>query len=355
MAVGFDYGTSILVVARKNEEGKVEAFSERNCFLDVSIDAEDMLAGSNYIKDEENGEERLYVIGKDAIVLANMNSKNDPISGRTSGLRRPMAKMVINSKMEKKAIQMLKYMSQNLIGQAKEEGEICVVSIPANPLDQTFSNTFHENMCLQFISDMGYEAFPITESLAVIYATNPTTTDSTGEELSMTGIGISWGAGGTNGCLAYKGKDTIRFALPKGGDWIDEQVSGVTGFTASEVTVRKERSSRENKLDLSKEPDGSDDVISAMYIFYKALIDEVAKNFKAEFVKQGTYFEEPIEVVVSGGTSMPKGFEDLLKDRIERAKWPFEIKGVRKAKDPLRATAIGCLNAATSKEKKKNE
>ena len=105
--VGFDYGTSILVCARKNEDGKIEATSERNCFIDVDPDSEEMLAGSNYIKREEDGESRLFVIGKDAIVLANINAKNDALGNRKSALRRPMARMVINSKMEKKSVEML--------------------------------------------------------------------------------------------------------------------------------------------------------------------------------------------------------------------------------------------------------
>jgi hypothetical protein len=33
--------------------------------------------------------------------------------------------------------------------------------------------------------------------------------------------------------------------------------------------------------------------------------------------------------------------------------WPFDIKGVRRTDDPLSSTAIGCLTAAISREKKK--
>lgn len=353
MAVGMDFGTSILVVARKDEDGKTVVKSERNCFIDVSTEGEEMLAGSNYIKDVEAGEEKLFVIGKDAIKLANITARNDSMGERKSGLRRPMAKMVINSKTEKKAIQMLRHMAQNLIGKPDKENEVCVVSIPANPLDNTFSNTFHEDVCLQIIKDMGWDAYPITESLAVVFATNPTTKDEYGEDLQMTGIGISWGAGGTNGCLAYKGKDTIRFALPRGGDWIDEEVSKVTGLTSSEVTVQKEKKSRKGELDLMN-PDPSDEIAYAITVYYRSLIQQVAKEFRKEFVEKGTQFTDPIEIVVSGGTSMPKGFPELVEKIVKESNWPFDIKGVRRAQEPLSGTAIGCLNAALSKEKKKD-
>ena len=720
MARGFDFGTMLIVSAKKNAEGNAELKSERNCFFDVSSDFEEMISSSNYnyIKDTENGEERLYILGKDALKLANLYAKNDNSGDRKSGLRRPMQNMVINSKSEKKALQMLKYLSQSLIGKPDYEGEVAVISIPSDPLSGEFNNTFHSNMCQQFIRELGYDVVAINEALAVVYATNPTTKDEDGEELQMTGIGISWGAGGTNGCLAYKGKDTIRFALDKClskdflvqtvkgikkiseisigeevisengeyvkvvdvvnnghreklkrliidgvsftnldftedhkilikkknnwvwdeiknirigdivgepvikhdfkdgtfylgydsndekqlrqaktkklgqtigmflgdgsafihkdrkygllniafnskdidlikkyeeifkivfdrkcskviegnctcfivnhttcakyfkekfynndkdkifpfklneitdqmaigiieglldsdgnknkkggyafyntsldlimlmknllnrfniqysickrgprigginnrgkqiigrkdsytlkigalqskmldllfewkspidderlaikygseikeyvvsdiididynddvydlkigdeshsftgvgvichncGDWIDSQVSSICNMTSSEVTIAKEKLSKEGKLDLSA-PCYDDDLTSGLYIYYKNLVETVIRQFKQEFIKQGTQFSDPIEVIVSGGTSKPNGFEAMVEQAINDIKWPFEIKGVRRAKDPLCATALGCLAAAESKEKKK--
>ena len=79
------------------------------------------------------------------------------------------------------------------------------------------------------------------------------------------------------------------------------------------------------------------------------------KQFKEEFIKNGTQFTDPIEVVVSGGTSKPNGFEALVEQVIKDVSWPFDIKGVRRAKDALSATAVGCLTAAISKEKKSKE
>lgn len=351
MAIGFDFGTAVLVSARKEEDDKIEIKSERNCFIGISVEGEDMLAGSNYIKDTEGGEQKLFVLGKDAIKFANL-TQTTTNGERKTGLRRPMAKMVINSGMEKKAIQILKHMTQKLIGKPKHENEVCVISIPANPLDGSFNNTFHQSICVEMVREMGYEVFPIMESMAIVYATNPKTVDEYGEELNMTGIGISWGAGGTNGCLAYKGKDSIRFALARGGDWIDEEVAKVTGLTSSEVTVQKEKKSRLGKLDLMN-PDPSDEVMYAACVFYKSLITQVVKEFKAEFIKNNVQFTDPIEVVVSGGTSMPNGFVELVKATISEVGWPFDIKDVRRAQDPLSGTAIGCLNAALSKEKKK--
>ena len=357
MPIGIDFGTSYLVSARvsKEENGTPRLLTERNCFFAVNIEAEDIISSSeyNYIKAEESGEEKIFILGKDALKLANLYASNDAISGeRKSGLRRPMQKMVINSKTDKKAIQMLKYMSQGIAGKPEKEGEVAVISVPADPVTGEFNNVFHSNMCQNFIKELGYDVYPINEALAVVYATNPVTKDEDGEELNMTGIGISWGAGGTNGCLSYKGQDTIRFSYPNGGDWIDEQTSSICQMTPSEITIYKEKASKDNRLDLSA-PNYEDEVLSGLYIYYRNLVTTVIRQFKDEFIKNGTQFTDPIEVVVSGGTAKPNGFEELVEQVIKEVSWPFDIKGVRKANNSLSATALGCLAAARSKEKKK--
>jgi len=357
MAKGVDFGTAILVCARKNDEGKTISNSERNCFIAIDQEAAEALdlSNYNYIKETENKQEMVYIVGKDALKLSNLFAQNDTHGERKTSLRRPMSKMVINSRTDRKAVSMLKYMIQGLVGAPAYEDEVCVLSIPANPLSGDFNNIFHSNMCQSFIKELGYKnVYPINEALSVIYSTAPSTKGDDGEDLPMTGIGISWGGGGVNGCLSYKGAETISFSVAQGGDWIDEQVSTVCDKTSSEVTVYKERTSREGLLDLSN-PLSDDDIINGLYIYYKFLIETVVKQFKAEFIKHGTQFTDPIEVVVSGGTSKPEGFEKLVEQVIEEVGWPFDISGVRRAKDPLTATAIGCLNAAISKEKKKNE
>lgn len=356
MAKGIDFGTAILVVAEKNEEGKTVVTSERNCFIDMDKDFEDMMNSSeyNYIVEEENGEERLYVIGKDAIKLDGLYSSKDEEGNRISNLRRPMAKMVINSKTEKKAIKMLKHISQGLLGKPSYEGEICVLGVPSGSIDGKIDATFHANMCESFVRELGYEPVILNEALAVVYATNPTIETEDEGKINFTGIGMSFGGGGSNGCVAYKGTTTAQLAVAKGGDWIDQQVSSVTSHTSSQITVIKEKESKAGNLDLSKDYH-DDETLAALQIFYRNLITEVVKEFKKQFIKEKISFSDPLEVVISGGTSKPNGFDKLVEKVIGEVGWPFEIKGVRRAQDPLSATAVGCLTAALSKEKKKNK
>lgn len=347
MAVGFDFGTAIIVAARQDEQGEFTTRSERNCFIDLDKEKFEELLGENdysFLDEKENGVEKKMVFGKDAIRLANLF--------KLPTVRRPMKNMILNSKSDPKAIKMLKYMTQGLLGPAKE-GEVCYFSIPADPIDKSQKTTFHEEMCGQFVEEMGYTAIPINEALAVIFATNPTVTSEDGEEMKYTGIGISFGGGGVNGCLAYKGVDTIKFSLPRSGDWIDESVAEYCRYgSPSEVTVVKEKKSRLGEFDLSKFNYEDDDVLNALYVYYKRLLKDVAVEFQKLFIANKTNFTDPIEIVVSGGTAMPNGFEKMLEQQIKAANWPFEIKGVRKAKDPLTTTALGCLAAALKKESK---
>src|ERR1035437_1988339 len=170
-AVGIDVGTAWLCTARRNSEGQISLHSDRNAFIDIDPGMESMIESYSYIKDTENGSDRLIVLGRDAVTLANLYSKTTK-DGRTSLLRRPMKYMIINSKSEKKAVMILRHMLHNLVGKAEKEGEVAAVSIPANPINSDQNNVFHTNMCCQFIKELGYEVIPVNEALSIVFASN---------------------------------------------------------------------------------------------------------------------------------------------------------------------------------------
>ncbi len=67
--------------------------------------------------------------------------------------------------------------------------------MPAAPLGAEGSLTYHEATIRQILTEIGYQASPINEGLAVIYGEM--------ESSNYTGIGISCGGGLCNVCLAY--------------------------------------------------------------------------------------------------------------------------------------------------------
>ncbi|MBI5025120.1 MAG: hypothetical protein HZC12_00005 [Nitrospirae bacterium] len=62
---------------------------------------------------------------------------------------------------------------------------------------------------------------------------------------------------------------------------------------------------------------------------------------------------KPITIVLSGGTSLPKGFSQRFKQLLDQLKLPIPVGSVRMASQPLRSVAKGALVAASADESKK--
>jgi actin-related protein len=57
--------------------------------------------------------------------------------------------------------------------------------------------------------------------------------------------------------------------------------------------------------------------------------------------------EQPIDIVIAGGTSMPKGFDILFKKILDQSKITnLKVGNVIRPQDPLYSVARGCLIAA---------
>ncbi|MEK7523768.1 MAG: hypothetical protein AAB588_01930, partial [Patescibacteria group bacterium] len=225
---GLDVGTAFIVGAEKR--GKDIIFrSQRNAFFDIEHTdfTKHMLTKTkvNYI---ERGNS-LYVIGDEAIKFANIFSKE---------ARRPLSKGVV-SPAEKEALPMVELIVKMVAGKPKYPGEIIYYSLPGDPLDADFDVVYHKNIFAEFLRKLGYQPKTIREGLAVIF--------SELADKDFTGIGISFGAGMVNTCLACMSIPVFTFSLTKAGDWIDQQVGKALAETASRVCAIKESS-----LDLTK-------------------------------------------------------------------------------------------------------
>ncbi|ADJ15357.1 hypothetical protein C497_12806 [Halalkalicoccus jeotgali B3] len=106
------------------------------------------------------------------------------------------------------------------------------------------------------------------------------------------------------------------------------------------------------------EPDAQTDIYTgfglffggiALAIYYQNLLDYVIENISRE-VNEGDIEEGlDVPVVVTGGTSRPRGFENHLLS----ASIPFSISGVQRASEPLYSVARGALVAARSDEQER--
>jgi hypothetical protein len=340
---GLDVGTMFLVGSRIDSDN-VKYTTQRNCFLTISDDEgiEDMLSSSGAKIVRINN--KLNVLGEDAIIFSNLLTS---FGAEKASLKRPMKDGVLNSQEEKQSISVITSLVGGVIGKPKIENEVCVFSCPSNPINSGKNNTFHSAMFKQILTKLGYNPIPLNEALAIIYSENPKMGKE--DEMPMSGIAISFGAGQINVCMAIRGYPVIEFSIVGSGDYIDKQVSILSGQPESVITKIKEQ-----KLDFNN-IDYDDMVIAGLDIHYSDLLRNVVKKFSEKFSESGKVYDYPIEIVVAGGTSKPSGFDAKLKNILKEMDLPFEVKDVRMASDVLNAVSKGCLLKAVKEQAKLNK
>lgn len=181
------------------------------------------------------------------------------------------------------------------------------------------------------------------------------------------------GGGMINVCVAYKGLDTLSFSLANAlgnnqgssGDWIDKRLFDAYGAqfgSESRCVIYKENYANLTRINddifgyaeevsnqsnlVPGDVDWHFQVLTALQIFYENLMDYVIDNICREFNDKKPSLNGALDFVIAGGTSIPEGFEDIFKQRLDRKKLPFKIGNVIKAKDPKYAVTKGCLAAA---------
>jgi actin-like ATPase involved in cell morphogenesis len=336
MSIGFDCGTYNLVSSKRGKENKIECKREVNAFLEFPLDNRMVFnmmekAGVPLIEREDVA----YALGESAVDMAYAMPQID--------LKRPMKDGCVNPN-EVHAFEILSIMIQSLIDCA-EDDETLYFSVPAEAINEETDASYHEKI-LKAIFDVyqsedgkKVNAQPINEALALIYAELGST--------AYTGIGISFGAGMVNLCFAIFGAPVFSFALVNSGDWIDKMAAKATGESATFINREK------TKVDLTKDPKNL--VERAIQTQYRIMIEKTVNGIKEGFADAGkkARIEKPINVVIAGGTSSPKGFDKLFTDVIMQAKLPMEIGNVVRPKDPLYSVARGCLMAAEEASKSK--
>ncbi|QSG11167.1 Cell division ATPase FtsA [Halapricum desulfuricans] len=330
MAKGLDVGTMNIISAQ--QEGNETVFvQQRNSFVEIEYSdmAEQMLSRSDVLHIRKD--DKVYVVGDDALNFANIFNKET---------RRPMQHGILSSD-EKSAIPMMKLIIEQVVGSPDHPNEKIYFSTPADPIDSDLSTLYHQKTIESFLDEMGYDAEPINEGMAVIY--------SELADNDFTGLGISFGAGMTNVTLAYYAVPVMKFSVARGGDWIDEQAAQATGTPVDKVTSIKEE---DFELDFTTDVGG---VEGALSIYYENLLDYVIDLIQREVDEEDVEEGLDVPVVVTGGTSTPDGFTKLFERHLEEANIPFSISGVSHVDEPMYSVARGGLVAARSDEEQPAE
>jgi hypothetical protein len=335
MAVGMDIGTGFLVSARPDNGGQIKTKSIRDAFLDINTEDDpsikNMLKMSkvNYIEDGD----KLYIIGDAAITMSNIFNR---------AIRRPLSNGVICPG-ESEAERVLLSLLGSILGESN--GGVCYYSVPGNPVDKSLDIVYHQAIFGRLLSSLGYSpCVAMNEAAAIIY--------SNAAPEMFSGIGISFGAGMCNVSLLYQTMIGMSFSIIGSGNFIDESVARATGSTPGKIQAIKEKGI--NLLDPNEGVDTKHiREREALIIYYKSLILKVLTNIKTEFKKNKGNIELPsaIPIILSGGTSLPRGFKELFEEGFKTIKdFEIPISEIRMAQSPLEAVAQGLLIAAMNHE-----
>jgi len=322
---------NICSAGRVKSTGEVVFSSQRNAFLKVLADESTKKVLQQlelgFVAHGDSG----YIVGDPAIELGRIFGKIP---------RRPMQKGMLSPD-EPVALFILSLLLRQLVGAPGKPGEICVYSVPADPVDGDHNFIYHLGALESALKALGYTPRPMMESHLLV--------SSELKDQDYTGIGVTCGAGMFNVGIAYKGLPVLSFSTFQGGDWIDQSVSDALGVTLDEANRV-----REGGMDL-QEPKGR--VEGAVAIYTRTLLHKTVEALKQKVAEAQSLptFGRPIPIVCAGKVAMSPGFLELFKEEIEQARLPIRIDYIRLAQDPLTAVAQGCLQAALEESRAQNE
>lgn len=320
--VGLDVGTSRIVVARSAEK-KFHYETQLNAFITLPYSK---LAHTLLVREEVFHEvqgQELVVAGDDAQKFAEIFHVET---------RRPMYQGVLNPQ-EPHALPVIRRIVTKLLGRATTEGQKISFSVPTALPAGEDALSYHQASIRQILTELGYAPMPIEEGLAVVFGEMGAS--------NYTGIGISCGSGLCNACLAVLSVPVISFSIPKAGDFIDAQAASVTGERATRMRAQKEQAFRLNGLT-------GDRMQNALTVYYDDVIETLTNALRSTIASSQRLpkLDRAIPLVLSGGTTMPKGFLDHFISNLRSQDFPVRISEVRLAEDPLHSTARGALMSA---------
>jgi len=323
---GLDAGTCFFVSSVKNTSGEVVLTKIRDSFIDVPdepfIKNTIKMSGAKML--ELNGQH--YIIGDESVNFANLLKRE---------ARRPLKDGLISPEELAISGDILAAIIKSLLGDPVKDGEVVCYSIPADPVDNKgVNNIYHTKVLERLVSSAGFRPVPINEAMAIIY--------SECQDSNFTGLSLSFGGGMVNVCLSYMTMPILQFSIQGSGDQIDASVARALSTTASRVQIIKEKGVDLMANDFATKEE------EAIAFYYQALIERSVNVVVKEIKNAKVELSDPLPIVIAGGTSLAGGFVDLFKKVFEKnkANFPFEVKEIRHASDPLTAVARGLMVAA---------
>lgn len=277
------------------------------------------------------GENVFHDVGRNEIVVSGNDAENlaEVFHAET---RRPMREGVLNPN-EPHAVDVVGRLIGKLVGKATTAGQKIFFSVPAPAAGTQGGIRHHQESIRRVLTDLGYDATPIEEGLAVVFGELSTA--------NFSGIGVSCGSGLCNICLAILSVPVISFSIPRAGDFIDTQAALVTGDKATRTRIHKEQAFRLHGMN-------GDRVNNALSVYYDEVIENLVKSLRENISAAQSLprLKQAIPLVLAGGTVIPEGFQDRFRAALQANELPVKLSEVRVSSEPLNVTARGALMAA---------
>jgi len=335
---GLDIGTAFLVGARQKSKEKELLLKKARCaFVELGLDSLGILKMKNipFIKKEDS----VLIIGDEAIKIPRaFFTRNDNLDFMELQVRRPLSNGIISPR-EADAINVLGVIIKQILGLPLVPNEKVYFSVPAMSIDNPHVNIeYHTESFIHLLQNIGYIGTPINEAYAIVH--------SEGEDFGYSCMTISWGAGLTNVGMANEiwEIDSFKFSVSRGGDYIDKGVSDSLRIPITRVILEKEGDRKKEipRLDLTNP---RNEIQVALKYYYKSYINYVLDLIHSKFftLKTTVPLPDSIPIICSGGSALPKGFIDLVKEGVlgKRSRLPFNVSDIILAKSPLTAVAKG--------------
>jgi len=83
----------------------------------------------------------------------------------------------------------------------------------------------------------------------------------------------------------------------------------------------------------------------AIAIYYRSYVRYFLESIARQFSVRGTapQFTKPVDIVLAGGSSLPGGFLDVVKDELKRIDLGVPVGSISRAEEPLLSVSRGCL------------
>ena len=237
------------------------------------------------------------------------------------------------------ARQMIASLLQALLPEPVRPGELCSITLPGEPL--TRQEEQETEFLKRLIRLQGYTPQPMSAGMAVVLA------ELVGD--SFTGMGISLGASFTEISVAVHGVEIIRCCVPRGGNWIDEQLAVENEHYAWDssghqfLDTSRSREWKEQWGGSLQKPRTRDEKL--LVRLYEELIGHAAGKVSAALSKsrRAAEIRGKLAVAVTGGPTHIGGFDEFFARCLAQHDLPLDTERIRPAAQSAYTVARGLL------------